>query len=137
MKIITFFKDCAWSQLERLKKNQEKKIKIITSVIYIVDEILLTSWEVCNSKATTIISVIIQKKLHHYKDFDFLSPNTHLYIRANKLYKITNPDCSRNNSRDIGPNSSLWIKCHSFISNGTCWSREYKIGLLKRERLLQ
>lgn len=79
---------------------------MITLVIYIVDEILLRSWEVCNSKATTIISVIIKKAISLQR-FYFLSPNPQLYFRANKLYKITNPDCSRINSRDIGPNSSL------------------------------
>jgi len=67
--------------------------------------------------------VIIKKKKKKAVSllrFNFLSPNTHLHIRANKLYKITNPDCSRNNSRDIEPNSSLWIKCNSFISNEMC-----------------
>lgn len=47
--------------------------KIITLVIYIVDEILLRSWEVCNSKATTIISVIIKKAISLQR-FYFLSP---------------------------------------------------------------
>lgn len=52
----------------------QKKNHNFSNFIYIVEEILLRSWEVCNSKATTIISVIIKKKTYHYKDFTFCPP---------------------------------------------------------------
>ncbi len=55
--------------------------------IYIVDEILPRSWEVCNSKATTIISVIIKKKPYHYKDFTFCPPTHTCTLEQTSLIK--------------------------------------------------